>query len=113
MDLENAGERKDTAFIEENTDRLLLGYRTLDKKLSPLDQTDESLPPISPEAMKEAYTTILEIAESMDYEMMEELLKNLHGYRLSSSDEEAVSAIEKHLTALDWEAIRSAAAAKL
>lgn len=42
-------------------------YRTLDDKLSWLDKSDENLPDISEESLKEAYQTILEIAGSMDY----------------------------------------------
>ena len=65
-ELENAGKNKDITFIENNTDRLLLMYRTLDGKLSWLDRTGQDLPPINSEALKEAYQTAAEIAGSMD-----------------------------------------------
>ena len=56
--------------------------------------------------------TIGEIAESMDFGMMEDLLKELKGYRLSEADEELLKKIEGMLLELDWEGIIKAAAGK-
>ena len=104
-ELENAGKNGDSAFIEEHTDELLKMYRSLNDRLSWLDSSDEELPEISEEMLKEAYQTIIEIAGSYDYELMDEILKNLRGYRLPPSDREKVSGIAKLLTELDWDGI--------
>jgi len=55
--------------------------------------------------LQEAYQTITEIAGNYDYELMDDLLKNLRGYRLPPSDREKLSDIEKMLTELDWDGI--------
>ena len=103
--LEAAGKRGDTVFIDGETENLLGMYRTLDDKLSWLDRGGEDLPEISGDAMREAYQTIVEIAGSMDYELMDDILKNLHGYTLSAADGKRVAEIEKLLTELDWDGI--------
>ncbi|MCR5324042.1 MAG: response regulator [Lachnospiraceae bacterium] len=103
--LEDAGKRKDTAFIENNTEKLIDMYRALDAGLKWLDRENEDLPPISDDQMREAYQTITEIAGSMDYELMDNILKNLHSYNLPESDAKRVADIEKLLTELDWDGI--------
>ncbi|MBO4415725.1 MAG: response regulator, partial [Lachnospiraceae bacterium] len=104
-DLEEAGKRKDTAFIRDYTDKLLNMYRTLDSGLSWLDNTDESLPGIDEDALNEAYQTIIEIADSMDYGMMEDILKDLRGYSLPEADRDRINNIERMLMELDWDGI--------
>ena len=104
-DLEDAGKREDVAYIKDNTEKLLEMYRALDAHLSWLDEADESLPMISEEAMKEAYQTILEIAGSMDYGLMEGILKSLKDFQLPKSDAEKIARIEGMLTELNWEGI--------
>ncbi len=106
---EAAGKNQDEAFIDEHTDRLLLMYRSLDKKLSVMDKDRETLPEISPAEMKEAWQTILEISDSMDYGLMDQIIKDLKGYRLGAEDEKNLLEVEKALTELDWEKIRSLA----
>ncbi|MCR5403651.1 MAG: response regulator [Butyrivibrio sp.] len=104
-ELEDAGKRSDTKVIQGNTQRLLEMYRGLGGKLMWLEQTDEDLPEIPDTDLKEAYQTILEIAGSMDYGLMEDLLKELRGYRLSSKGRDRISNIERKLTELDWDGI--------
>ncbi len=104
-ELETAGKEEDTDYIAGNTERLLDMYRELDGYLSKLSSVDDDLPEIDPGAMKEAYSTILEIAQSMDYGLMEDLLKELMGYRLAPADDEIIGKVEKSLTRLDWDGI--------
>ncbi|MBR4768835.1 MAG: response regulator, partial [Lachnospiraceae bacterium] len=80
--LEEAGKKNNTEYINANTERLLAMYRALDKNLEGFDRKDKDLPVIGEDALKEAYQTIIEIAQSMDYELMEDILKNLRGYAL-------------------------------
>ncbi len=107
--LEKAGKEKDIGFVRENTDRLLSLYRSLDAKLQILDRQKEDLPPIEPESLKEAWQTIVEVAQSMDYELMEVILNNLRSYLLPPSGEETVRTIEMQMTQLDWEGIAKTA----
>ncbi|MCR5734200.1 MAG: Hpt domain-containing protein, partial [Lachnospiraceae bacterium] len=104
-DLEDAGKRKDTEYIKDNGGKLLKMYRDLDAGLSRLDRADDNLQRIEAGAMKEAYQTISEIAQSMDYELMDDMLKNLHVYDLLEADRQRVAEIERKLADLDWDGI--------
>ncbi|MCR5685594.1 MAG: response regulator [Lachnospiraceae bacterium] len=103
--LEDAGKAGDNEAIQEHTARLLDMYRALSHKLDRLDEKDESLPVIDAQALKEAYGSIAEIAGSMDYEMMEDILKNIRSYALPDPDREKIAKIERMLTELDWDSI--------
>ena len=105
QELEAAGKRNDTAFTDGNTEELLRMYRALDDELVCLDRSGEDLPEISGNEMREAYQTMVEIAGSMDYELMDDILKNLRGYKLSAADGKRVAEIENLLTTLDWDGI--------
>ncbi|MBR4993200.1 MAG: hypothetical protein IKY04_03020 [Lachnospiraceae bacterium] len=63
---------------------------------------------MTPEIRNEAIRTIGEIADTMDFEMMEGMLKDLKEYRLSDEDEKAVNEIEDMLMQLNWEGISDA-----
>ena len=105
--LEDAGKSGDDDFIRDNTDALLLRYRDLDSKLSALDEKTDGLPALSGGMRDEAFRTIGEIAHSMDYGMMESVLKNIRGYALSDEDEEKVRQIEERLMQLDFDGIEA------
>ncbi|MCR4597066.1 MAG: response regulator [Lachnospiraceae bacterium] len=104
-DLEEAGKRNDTEYIESNTAKLLEMYRFLDSALSPLDDNGEDLPSIDENSLREAYQTIIEIAGSMDFGFMEDILKDLRGYSLPTPDKDRITKIEGRLTELDWDGI--------
>ncbi|MCR5823726.1 MAG: response regulator [Lachnospiraceae bacterium] len=103
--LEKAGKEENMDFISENNEKLLSGYHELDEHLKEFDAKDRPLPEIEPEALKDAYQTILEVARTMDYGLMDSLLKSLRDYRLKPEDDKMVSRIEKLLTELDWDGI--------
>ncbi len=103
--LEDAGREGDLAYIRSHTDRLLEMYRELDAKLTLLDPKQETLPALNPGSMREAYQTMVELAGSMEYELMDDLLKELHGYRLTQEDGERIAEVEQKLSRLDWEGI--------
>ena len=105
-ELEDAGNRRDKEIINRDTGRLLEMYRTIDGMLSWLDDSGDDLPEIGESALKEAYQTIAEIAESMDYALMDEILGNLRGFRLPEEDRERVHSIEIMLSRLDWDGIK-------
>ena len=103
--LEDAAKAGDAEFVNNNTDKLLEMYRELDEKLSWLDKSGDDLPEISDKALKEAWQTIGEIAEAMDYGMMENILDSLKEYRLRDEDQDKADSIGKLLTELDWDGI--------
>ena len=103
--LEMAGKSGDNDFIRDNTQALIDKYRQLDEKLSVMDKGAKDLPPLSKEMRIEAFQTICEIAQSMDYGMMESVIKNIRGYDLTPEDEEKVGLIEERLMQLDFDGI--------
>ena len=70
-----------------------------------MDKGTDELPPLSKEMRTEAFQTICEIAQSMDYGMMESVIKNIRGYALTDEDEETVGRIEARLMQLDFDGI--------
>ncbi|MCR4807106.1 MAG: response regulator [Lachnospiraceae bacterium] len=105
LELEEAGKAGDRDLIDKNTDPLLKKYLELDGALSGLDEKQEDLKELSDAMRREAFQTIGEIAQSMDFGMMDNLLKDLKGYRLDDSDKESVRRIEEMMLQLDWEGI--------
>ena len=107
--LEDAGKQGDRKYISDNTEELLEMYREINKKLSWIDEKDESLPLISPGAMKEAYQTMVEVAGCMDYGMMDEILKSLGDYRFPEDDNDRINTIKRYLNELNWDGILNTA----
>ena len=107
--LEEAGKNGEDDFIRDNTDKLLEEYRMLDEKLLALDKKEADLPPLEGAMRDEAFRTIGEIAHSMDYGMMESVLKNIRNYKLNNEDEEVIKQIEERLLLLDFEGIETIA----
>ncbi|MCR5830239.1 MAG: response regulator [Lachnospiraceae bacterium] len=103
--LEAAGKKRDIGVIKSDTEALLNNYRELAEKLSGPADEKEDLPALSPELRKDAFQTIAEVAGSMDYGLMEQLLKDIRGYRLSDDDAAAIDRIEEKLMQLDWNGI--------
>ena len=104
-ELEDAGKRKDREFIKGRTEKLLEMYRGFYDKLMWLEEEDENLPEISKESLEDAYQTLQEIAGSMDYDLVDSILKQLRGYHLPPGHKEKVERIEDKLSQLDWEGI--------
>lgn len=111
-DLEAAGKREDISYIREYTDELLSMYRALDQELMPLDETEdeeEELLPMDQSMLKEVYRKIVEVADSMDYGQMDEILQKVHEYQLSDSDKKNIKQLEQMFTEFDWDAIAETA----
>ena len=106
--LEEAGKGKDLEYIGQNTAKLLADYRKLGTCLLG-DKGEDLLKEITPAMRNEAFETIKEITESMDFGMMEQVLNDIKGYRLESDDQKAIDSISEKLFSLDWDAIKEIA----
>ena len=105
--LEEAGKNSDTIFIEQNTDTLLANYRSLNKELSFLDGNDKDKEKISDELLKDAYETLLEACNTMDYGMAEDIIKAVMDYSLVEEDKNRFEKINDALLQLDWDEIEN------
>ncbi|MBO4373564.1 MAG: response regulator [Lachnospiraceae bacterium] len=103
--LEEAGKENDRGYIDANTGEMLAAYRELDGRLSAGDEERKEGPVLSEDARRDAFNTISEIAGSMDFGMMEDLLAELDGYALSEEDSGFLSDIRNSLMKLDWDRI--------
>ncbi len=104
--LENAGNGNNLAYIEENTKELLSKYRALGEKLSLLEGTKDCLPRLKKKARIDALETMREIAETEDYDFMDNLLSDLRRFALSKEDEAFVDDVENLLFSQDWDGIK-------
>ncbi len=109
--LEMAGKNGDKEYMDEHTKELLDMYRTLKKDLGQLEATNENSEKDKPELggaeLKEAYQTIIEIAGSMDFDMMDGILKDLDNYRLSEKDDELLKEIKALCLDMNWDEIKT------
>ncbi len=105
--MEEAGENVDTDTIDKNIEGLLKQFKDLDNKLTVLDKDDSELPVLTESMRKDAYDTMIEITNSMDYGMMESLLDDIDNYKLEKEDFERFKRIRKLLLELDWEGIEA------
>ncbi len=105
--LEDAGNANDKGYIEDNTKQFLEDYRAFKDKLAKLDDAkdaeDESKPLIPDDELKDAYTTLREVIDQMDYDSVEMIIGQVKEYRLKDEDKAAFSELEKLMKKLDWE----------
>jgi len=105
--LEKAGNEGDEATLRGGIGKLLSDYRSLADKLSPVrgSITDDNKPPMDDETLREAYATILEFSESLDYDSMVYVIKSLDGYTIPSGENERVEKLKNAALGFDYELI--------
>ena len=114
-ELEQAGKDGNEELINKKTDGLLEDYRRYTDNLAPLfrkadvidGETGGSGKPAPPDGtMKDAYTSMLEFSNQMDYSLVDMVLKSLEEYELPEKDKEIVKEIQSKLMQLDWDGIK-------
>lgn len=104
--LEAAGKIGDVDYIREHHAALLADYRKLGAALQAArESTSQGTQTISEKQRKEAFLTMTEIAESMDYGMMEGILRQMEDYDFSRVDLEVLGRMRTQLLNLDWDGI--------
>ena len=90
--LEEAGEKKDIAFIRDNNDKLLQLYSSYKAKLSVVAENLEETPheEIAPEDLIDAYNALKEYIPKMDYDAVEVILDGMKEYKLPPNDYDTV-----------------------
>nr|MCR4589086.1 response regulator [Lachnospiraceae bacterium] len=103
--LEEAGNKKDTRYIEEHTGAFLRDYLAYKEKFASLEQKadDEGKEPIPEEELKDAYAALKEVVPQMDYDAVEMILDQLQGYRLPEEDKEKIAELSRLLKAFEWD----------
>ncbi|MCR5324664.1 MAG: response regulator [Lachnospiraceae bacterium] len=106
QEMEDAGNRKDTEYIFAHKEKLLADYRKYKdrlKKLKNADEADGDKQEISESELKDAYSTLKDCIDQMDYDAVEMILTQLKEYKLPQKDEEIVTTLNKALQRVDWE----------
>ena len=107
--LEDAGNREDMAFIEDNADRLLTDYAAFREKLERIhDSGDEGdKDPIPEDELKDAYMALRDVIPQMDYDSVEMILEMLQGYALPEEDDHRVKELARLLKLFDWDSMEA------
>ncbi len=108
-ELEALGDNWDIDAIKEKNPAMLSHYRDLGEKLrtgvSP--ESDESdKPEISDDELKEAFSSMAEIAGTYDYDSMKFMLDSLMSYRLPDDARQLADGLKNALITPDWEKIK-------
>ncbi len=105
--LELAGKGGDARTLYGGLDELLSGLRALGEQLAPLRETaereEETLPPISPEKLREAYEDLRVSADSFDSEGACFVLNYLAGCRLPPEDRACCDELLLAARRFDWD----------
>lgn len=106
--LEDAGKKNDSDFINENTEKLLADYRRYKTLLSGLEASDkaqvgEDKESIDPEELASAYEALKELVQQMDFDGAEMVLSEVRQFKLGDEDNKKVSELEKALKRFDWD----------
>lgn len=80
--LENAGKEENTGLIESLTPELLKQFRETVTQLQPLFESDEDLPEIDTDSLKDALTTIAEMVEAFDFDSADMVMGQLKKFRM-------------------------------
>ncbi len=106
LDLEDAGNRQDIAFIDANTEQLMEDYMAFKEKLRLLKESEDNSddkPPISEEELQDAYSALKEVIPEMDYDSVEIILGQLSKFKLPEEDTKTMKELGAMLKGFDWD----------
>lgn len=109
--LEYAGKERNENLIDEKTDELLKMYSDLANSLKrPSDPLPYAGKPAADKAMiKDAYSSIYELASVMDFDSIEMIFETLDKYSFEDKDKKALNDIKNKMDQLDWNGVQKAA----
>ncbi|MBR0090463.1 MAG: Hpt domain-containing protein, partial [Lachnospiraceae bacterium] len=108
--LEEYGNRREKAQIEERTPELLTLYRSYKKHLAAIDpdaapDADDTREEISGEDLSEAYREMKAFAEDFDFDGMDAVLEALEAYRIPAGESDRFKKIRLAVTNVDREGL--------
>ena len=102
--MEEAGNKEDIAYIDENVEGLLSEYSKFKEKLSRIRESDRSGKEMIPEkTLRKAYKALSDVIPQMDYDSVEMIMNSLKDYTLPAADDKRVIELEKMLRSFDWD----------
>ena len=111
-EMENAGNKEDREYIDENVNELMKEYLDYEEKLSRLHEDTESgdKEMISQEMLRDAYSALSDVIPQMDYDAVEIILEGLKEYALPKEDDKKIKEVQKLLKVFDWDGLEALAA---
>ncbi len=108
-EMEDAGNKEDKAYIDDNVKSLLAEYTKYKEKLSRIHESpdDEGKEAVPEKVLKEAYKALADVIPQMDYDSVEMILNNLKSYALPHEDGERMKKAEKMLRSFDWDGLEA------
>ena len=104
--LEFAGKAGDEAALDAELGGLLERYRALGAALSPLcapaKETNEELPLISDDELREAYDSIRDFAANFDSDSLVCALEYLDDFRIPDGEKERVEQLRRAISGFNW-----------
>lgn len=103
--LEDAGNKQDMGFIDDNTNKMLGDLRSYSEKLSKVREQggSDDRPPIPEDELADAYAALAEVIPNMDYDAVEMILAGLEEYKLPDPDAEKIGKIGRMLKSFEWD----------
>jgi hypothetical protein len=107
--LEDAGNKQDMEFIDDNTEKMLADLRAYEGKLSKIRESggDEDKPPVPEDELADAYAALAEVIPNMDYDAVEMILESLSEYKLPDADAEKIDKLGRMLKRFQWDEMES------
>lgn len=102
--LEDAGNNNDLEKIKKDTASLLGDYRSFKEKLKFLvSESASDKPDVPQDALNDAYASLTEFIEAMDFDLADMVIKSMKDYKLPDKDEARFKELEKLLAGLNWD----------
>ena len=107
--LEEAGNKGDIGFIEDNAKRFMADYMEFKELLAKFSEGagDEDKEEIPEDELADAYEALKDVIPQMDYDSVEMIIGQLKEYKLPAKDAEKIGELEKMLRIFDWDGMES------
>ena len=107
--LEDAGNKEDKTFIDDNTDKMLKDYVDFKEKLKGINEeaSNEDKEMIPEDELKDAYNALAEVIPMMDYDSVEMIIEQVKEYALPKEDEEKFNELNRMLKLFDWDGMEA------
>ena len=103
--LESAANEKNIDYIRENNEELLEMYKKFCKHCKNNQADDTKKPVLDEKVWKDGLETFRDFAKSMDYDNANDLILQVHKYRLTPEMQEMVDKLESLAYDLKWDEI--------
>lgn len=110
--LEAAGKNEDIQYIREHHAQAMEEYLSLNEALAAIFKEESEKPVADEFLMQSIYEGLSDAAESMDCDMLEDIMKEIEAYEIPDSEKERFDLVREKADMLDYDGILEALKAK-